>query len=64
VQLAVYDLNGRLVRILADAYMQPGNYRATWDGRDAHGGLAANGIYICRLKTELHTLARKMLLIR
>jgi len=31
VQLAVYDLIGRRVAVLADGPMEPGDYQVTWD---------------------------------
>src|SRR5262245_5860870 len=42
--LAIYDVSGRLVRVLVDASAQPaGEYTALWDGRDTQGGMVASG---------------------
>jgi flagellar hook capping protein FlgD len=45
VNIGVYDLAGRLVRTLDDAYESPGAHVVTWDGRDAQGARAHKGVY-------------------
>jgi hypothetical protein len=49
VQLAVFDLRGRLVRELFAGHLAAGLRGFTWDGRDAHGNAAASGVYFLRL---------------
>jgi subtilisin family serine protease len=49
VRIEVYDVRGRLVRALVDRPVSAGEFRATWDGRDAAGRPAAPGIYFVRL---------------
>ncbi len=48
-QLQVYDLQGRLLKVLADNVFEPGSYTIDWDGRDSAGGSAKGGVYIIRL---------------
>ncbi len=48
-KLEVYDLQGRLLKILADQIFEPGQYFLEWDGKDSFGGLTRSGIYIIRL---------------
>ncbi|MBI4720507.1 MAG: T9SS type A sorting domain-containing protein [Chitinivibrionia bacterium] len=62
--LEIYDVSGRLVRVLVDRMLDAGNHRETWDGRDASGGKAASGVYFYRLKTERFEKTRKMILLR
>lgn len=62
--LEVYDVSGRLVRVLIDRALEAGIYRETWDGRDAAGEKAASGVYFYRLKTESFEKTRKMILLR
>ena len=38
VDIRVYDLAGRLVRVLAKGAQAPGIHYAVWDGRDEQGG--------------------------
>ena len=53
VKISVYDLNGRLVRVLHDASEGSGRYEdKTWDGRDDQGELLAPGLYIVRVSVD------------
>ncbi len=49
-RLAVFDLAGRLVTVLADASMTQGAHNITWDGRDAGGRKVGSGNYLARLE--------------
>jgi hypothetical protein len=49
-ELAIYDLQGRLVRTLASGLLPAGRHEASWDGRDAAGHPAATGVYLARLQ--------------
>lgn len=64
VSLAVYDLRGRLVRILVDETKDAGRFEAAWDGRDARGRVMASGTYCCRIETEGYSKNVKMLLVK
>ena len=59
VRLAVYDVMGRLVRVLVDATMDEGVHEATFDARDL-----ASGTYIYRITTPAGTRSKLMLLIK
>ena len=48
-QLAVYDLEGRLVRTLIDDRLEAGGHAHLWNGRDGHGRLVRSGVYFMRL---------------
>ncbi|MBK7672621.1 MAG: right-handed parallel beta-helix repeat-containing protein [bacterium] len=48
-RLALYDLAGRLVRVLVDEQVNAGRHEAVWDGRDNAGRNAASGVYVARL---------------
>jgi hypothetical protein len=64
VHLAVYSLDGRLVRQLEDAYLEPGLHKTDWDGRDRHGNEVASGVYYYRIATEQASHAGKMIVLR
>jgi hypothetical protein len=64
VRLAVYTLEGRLVRELVDAYVEPGSYSAVWDGRDSFGNEVAGGVYYYRLASDDTFRSGKMILLR
>ena len=48
VKVAVYDLVGRRVRVLADGPLSAGETALTWDGRDDDGRTVAPGLYLVR----------------
>ena len=52
VSLEVYDFSGRLVRSLVRGWLEPGERRLTWDGRDNEGRRMAPGVYFARLQTR------------
>jgi len=45
VQIAVYDVAGRLVRTLASGVEAAGPHSVEWDGRDAQGTRMQRGVY-------------------
>lgn len=67
VELAVYDVRGRLVRRVLDAAVEAGTQPglATWDGRDDQGRAAPSGAYFLRMTTDGgFAEARKLTLLR
>jgi hypothetical protein len=64
VSLEVYDVSGRLVRVLVDGTRDANRYLETWDGRNANGTPVSSGIYFYKLKTVSFERSMKMLLVR
>ncbi len=64
VELAVFDVRGRLVRKLIDGAADAGAHEVVWDGDAATGDAAASGVYFYRLRTGDFSETRKMLLVR
>ncbi|UCE17251.1 MAG: T9SS type A sorting domain-containing protein [Gemmatimonadota bacterium] len=62
--LKIYNMLGREVVTLVDDMKEPGLYKATWNGRDAHGSDVASGVYFCRLTAGNFTATRRMLLMK
>jgi hypothetical protein len=62
--LAVYDLEGRLVRRLAAGTFAAGAHTVTWQGDDEQGLAVASGTYFYRLRTDDGVLTRKLTLLR
>lgn len=50
VTLQIYNLLGRVVRVLVDDDCYPGQYRTVWNGRNNQGAFVSAGTYICLLK--------------
>ena len=63
-QLAVYDVNGRLVRTLVKGYQSAGEAAVTWLGDDDAGKAVASGVYFYRLEAAGRCESRKMVMIR
>lgn len=64
VRLDVYDVSGRHVRTLVDAFRARGEYTIDWNGIDGQGGPVSSGVYFYRLYAGKHVLNRKMVLLR
>ena len=52
VRVAVCDVSGRVVRVLAQGPMDAGQHRVEWDGTDASGTQLAGGVYFYRLEAR------------
>jgi len=63
VQVAVYDVRGHRVRVLADGVMPAGQHVVGWDGRDLQGGTLASGTYFVRLQSGGKVLTQRMSLV-
>ena len=64
VVLAVYALDGTLVRTLASGSLPAGRHTVVWDGRDESGSASASGTYFFRMSTGADQVVRKMQLIK
>lgn len=65
VSVGVYDLAGRLVRVLASAEPLPaGGREFVWTGTDTGGRAVASGMYVVRVATDAGVMARKVSLAR
>jgi PKD repeat protein len=64
VRLEIFNVLGQKVKTLVNEQKSAGSHTAVWDGRMDDGGLAASGIYICRLKTEAYVQNRTLLFLR
>jgi hypothetical protein len=64
LNLAVYDIQGRLVKQLIGAYQAPGAHSAVWNGVDDTGDRVASGIYFCRLNAGETQAIEKLILTR
>lgn len=64
VKLAVYDVAGRLVRVLKDASLESGRQAVVWDGLTRDGTRAASGVYFCRLEAGEQLETRRIVLLK
>lgn len=59
VQLAVYDLTGKLISSLLDCSLKAGSHSVVWDAEKR-----ASGIYILALKADQFSAFQKMILLK
>jgi endonuclease I len=65
VTLHVYDLSGRLIRILRSGVMEDAGYReVSWYGKDENGRAVSSGVYFYRLTAGPYTETRRMVLVK
>ncbi|MFH1866011.1 MAG: M14 family zinc carboxypeptidase [Candidatus Eisenbacteria bacterium] len=65
VDLAVYDVSGRLVRTLVHVSShEAGSHSVSWDGRDERGVDVAAGVYFARLTVDARSASSKMVLLK
>ena len=64
VDLAIFDIQGRLVRELVQGEQNAGTHAVQWDGLDDQHKHVAAGIYFYKLTTEYESAINKLVLIR
>jgi hypothetical protein len=63
VSVGVYDVSGRLVRMLREGPAQAGEYDVTWNGTNGRGDVVGSGVYFIRARIGQETLERKVVLL-
>ena len=64
VNAALYDMLGRHVRTLWTGMLPAGSHLLSWDGRDASGNPAAEGLYFVRVTAAQGTGVSRILYLR
>jgi hypothetical protein len=64
VRVAVFDVEGRLVRVLHEGVENPGPHRAVWDAVDEAGRRAASGVYFMEVRSIAGRDHRKVILVK
>ena len=65
VTLAIYNIQGQLIRMLENSTQSAGRYAVTWDGKDEKGQCVSTGMYFYRLKVgDVFNETRVMTLMR
>ena len=63
VEIAIYDVSGRLIRRLGDDF-RAGTHEVRWNGRDEAGSNVATGVYFLRVMSEAWQDHRKVVLLK
>lgn len=64
VHLAIYDVQGRLVRTLLDEVSPSGTSRTGWDGTDDSGSGVGSGVYFVRFESAGRSETQKIVLLK
>lgn len=64
VNLAIYDIQGRLVKTLVHGRQRAGLHVVQWDGSDKQNHTAGAGVYFFMLSAEQETMIRKLILMK
>jgi hypothetical protein len=64
VELAIYNVAGQRVRILAAGLQTAGYHEIAWDGRDDGGRPLASGIYFCRMRAGDFDRSTRLVLLK
>jgi subtilisin family serine protease len=62
--LKVFDVNGRLVKVVRDRWLRRGPHSVLWDGTDESGAQVSSGVYFCELVQGAERQTRKLTLVR
>jgi hypothetical protein len=65
VQLRIYDVSGRLVRVLVDAVLDAGQepYEVVWNGATDRGGRVSSGVFFYALDAPGYRSAKKLVIL-
>ena len=64
VRIAIYDLRGRLVKLLRNEWQDAGAHSVTWSFGTTIGRPPPSGIYFCRLEAGGRSETRRIVLVR
>lgn len=64
VNLAVYDISGRLVKQLVNGQMDAGEKNIVWNGKDQSGQRVASGVYFYKMSAGDYSATDKMVMLK
>ncbi|MCK4511407.1 T9SS type A sorting domain-containing protein, partial [bacterium] len=64
VEISVFDVSGRLVRVLVDEIKEAGTHVVHWDGADSRGRVVSSGVYFYDIKAPGIREQRKAVVLR
>ncbi len=64
LRIEIFDILGKKINILTNAYHTPGQYKVSWNGKNSLGGHVASGIYFYKLSSSESIQVRRMVLNR
>ena len=64
LNLSIYDVLGRKVKVLASGVYSKGKYTTQWNGEDQKGQQVSAGLYLCKIQADNFVDSKKILLIK
>lgn len=64
IKLNIYDLRGKLIKVLVNDNKQAGHHTARWNGKDDSGKTVASGVYIYHISSAEYTESRKLVYLK
>ncbi|MCK4680977.1 hypothetical protein KAT82_07600, partial [bacterium] len=64
VRLAIYNVQGQLVRTLVDGALPPGRREFIWNGTDDTGRPVSAGVYLARCESDAGSGTQKLVLMK
>jgi len=64
ITLEVFDIIGRLVKVVFTGTQNEGEYSQSWDGTDNNGIKVSSGVYFYNMKTNAYVCSKKMMYIK
>jgi hypothetical protein len=63
-RVVIYDVTGRLVKVLAEGHMEAGSHTRIWQGRDSGGRQVPSGVYYVRMVAGETVDHQKIMLLK
>ena len=60
VSIQIFDMNGRLIKALANTELQQGIHKLRWNANDEKGNAVSPGIYFLKMQTAGYTETKKI----
>jgi len=64
VELKIYDVGGRLIKVLLDGHVTDGPHAVSWSGCDDAGRRVAAGVYLYNLRAPGIQESRRMVMLQ
>lgn len=64
VALKIYDILGRIVKVVFEGNISGGQHEFVWDGMDDNGNLQPNGVYVYRLEAGTTVISNTVVIGR
>ena len=64
IALRIFDMSGRLIRVVDAGWESSGTHTRRWDGKDSRGNQAPSGVYALELVAGTDRVSRKIVLLK